>query len=245
MPISNYSVLKGDPTAGQVVSGSSAHYQITVQADGGPFTVAVNIQSVDGSEVLYVIDPAFTPPSAAGLVALPTGMTALPSAPGGLALDFVRQTVQGAPMVEKAAMTLLPIQFPAGHRHNNLQNAVVDLLNRAIADKDGTIYAFGSAYADSGRIDGIHDIHMNQGNPIGNHNQDNGVWQDGALFVNLPSQNTWIAVFIAFQTQVWTTDNNGNPMASGAAVRASPGDRSLPLRREETPISTQPSTTLP
>lgn len=59
---------------------------------------------------------------------------------------------------------------------------------------------------------------MNQGNPIGNHNQDNGVWQDGALFVNLPSQNTWIAVFIAFQTQVWTTDNDGNPMASGAAV---------------------------
>jgi len=216
MPIPNYSVLKGDPTAGKVVSGSSIHYQITVQGHGGPFTVAVNIQSVDGSEVLYVIDPAFTPPSAAGLLALPTGMTALPSAPGGLALDFVRQTVQGAPMVEKAAMTLLPIQFPAGHRHNNLQNAVVDLLNRAIADKDGTIYAFGSAYADSGKIDGIHDIHMNQGNPIGNHNQDNGIWQDGALFVSLPSQNTWIAVFIAFQTQLWTTDNNGNPVAAGA-----------------------------
>jgi uncharacterized protein YukJ len=194
------------------------HYQITVQADGGPFTVAVNIQSVDGSEVLYVIDPAFTPPSAAGLLALPTGMTALPSAPGGLALDFVRQTVQGAPMVERAAMTLLPIRFPAGHRHNNLQNAVVDLLNRAIADKDGTIYAFGSAFADSGKIDGIHDIHMNQGNPIGNHNQDNGIWQDGGLMVNLPSQNTWIAVFIAFQTQVWTTDSNGNPIASAKAV---------------------------
>jgi uncharacterized protein YukJ len=220
MPIPNYSVLKGDPSAGQVVSGSSVHYQITVQGNGGPFTVAVNIQSVDGSEVLYVIDPAFTPPSAAGLLALRTGMTALPSAPGGLALDFVRQAVQGAPMVERAAMTLLPIRFPAGHRHNNLQNAVVDLLNRAIADQEGTIYAFGSAFADSGKIDGIHDIHMNQGNPIGNHNQDNGIWQDGALLVNLPSENTWIAVFIAFQTQVWTTDNNGNPIVGRAILPA-------------------------
>jgi uncharacterized protein YukJ len=210
MPIQNYSVLKGDPTAGQIVSGSSLHYQITVQAAGGPFTVAVNIQSVDRSEVLYVVDNGFVPPDPDALVALPTAMTALTSGPGGLALDFVRETVQGTLMVDQAAMTLLPDRFPAGHRHNNLNNAVVDLLNRAIADKDGTIYAFGSAFADSGRIDGIHDIHMNQGNPRGNHDQDNGIWQDGALFVNLPAQKTWIAIFIAFQTQSWKTDNQGN-----------------------------------
>ena len=211
MPIQDYSVLKGDPTAGQVVSGSSPHYQITVQASGGPFTVAVNIQSVDGSEVLYVIDNGFVPPQPGALLALPPGMTALKSAPGGLALDFVRETVQGTLMVDKAAMTLLPLQFPAAHRHNNLNNSIVDLLNRAIADKDGTIYAFGSAYSDSGRIDGIHDIHMNQGNPRANHDQENGIWQDGGLFVNLPAQNTWVAIFLAFQTQSWNTDSNGNP----------------------------------
>jgi uncharacterized protein YukJ len=211
MPIPNYSVLKGDPTAGQVSVGRSPHYQITVQAQGGPFTVAVNIQSVDGSEVLYVVDHAFEPPDPASLVALATGMTPLGSAPGGLALDFVRETVQGAPMVDKASMALLPTTFPAGHRHNDLHNEVVDLLNRAIADADGTLYAFGSAFADSGKVDGIHDIHMNQGNPRNNHGEDNGIWQDGALFVNLPAQKTWIAVFIAFQTQSWTTDGHGDP----------------------------------
>jgi uncharacterized protein YukJ len=73
------------------------------------------------------------------------------------------------------------------------------------------IYAFGSAYADSGKVDGIHDIHMNQGNPANNHGADNGVWQDGALFINLPSKGTWTAVFIAFQTESWTTDSAGNP----------------------------------
>jgi len=218
MPISNYSVLKGDPTAGQVVSGRSPHYQIAVQAPGGPFTVAVNIQSEDGSEVLYTVDHAFVPPDPAALLALPTGMTRLASKPGGLALDFVRETVGGSPMVERSAMVLLPKSRPAGHRHNQLHNEVVDLLNRAIADKDGAVYAFGSAFADSGRVDGIHDIHMNQGNPRNNHGGDNGIWQDGAVFVNLPALNTWIAIFIAFQTQSWNTDDQGNPLLAAAAT---------------------------
>jgi uncharacterized protein YukJ len=225
MPITNYSVLVGDPTSGKVVTGSSTHYQITMQANGGPFTVAVNIQSVDGSDVLYAIEENFTPPDLAGLLALPTGMTALTSAPGGLALDYVRSTVNGQPMITLEQMTLLPQVLSKGSedermmnrvRASALQNAVVTLLNMTIADKDGTIYAFGSAYADSGKVDGIHDIHMNQGNPAGGsknggHGGDNGVWQDGALLIHLPSKKTWTAVFIAFQTESWDTDTAGNP----------------------------------
>ena len=92
-----------------------------------------------------------------------------------------------------------------------LKNAVITLLNMTIADKDGVIYAFGSAFSDSGKVDGIHDIHMNQGNPLNNHGGDNGVWQDGALFINLPAKKTWTAVFIAFQTESWKTDSSGNP----------------------------------
>jgi len=223
MPIANYSVLAGRPTAGKVVSGASAHYQITMQAGGGPFTVAVNIQSVDGSEVLYAIEEGFTAPDLAGLMALPMGMTKLQSAAGGLALDYVRSKVGGAPMITKAEMTLLPHlnakakgggaeeQMIQRARAKALENAVVTLLNMTIADKDGVIYAFGSAFADKGKVDGIHDIHMNQGNPKNNHGGDNGVWQDGALFIHLPSKKTWTAVFLGFQTESWNTDSTGNP----------------------------------
>jgi uncharacterized protein YukJ len=223
MPITDYSVLVGDPTAGKVVTGSSTHYQITMQANGGPFTVAVNIQSVDGSDVLYAIEEGFAPPDEDALLALPTGMTALQSGPGGLALDYVRSTVNGQPMITREQMTLLPQVRSNGSeeermlnrmRASALQNAVVTLLNMTIADKGGTIYAFGSAYADSGKVDGIHDIHMSQGNPANNHGGDNGVWQDGALFIHLPSkgpQGMWTAVFIAFQTESWDTDSAGNP----------------------------------
>ena len=222
MPIAHYSVLSGQPTSGKVVTGSSTHYQIAMQAGGGPFTVAVNIQSVDGSEVLYAIEENFTPPNLSALEVLPSGMTALASAPGGLALDFVRDRIHGAPMISRAQMTLLPQFRPRGlseedrmlsrARASALQNAVVTLLNMTIADKDGVLYAFGSAYSDSGKIDGIHDIHMNQGNPADNHGSDNGIWQDGAIFIHLPSKNTWTAIFIAFQTESWSTDNAGNPI---------------------------------
>src|SRR3984957_5100526 len=224
MPIANNSVLAGRPTAGKVVSGASAHYQITMQATGGPFTVAVNIQSVDGSEVLYAIVEDFTPPDLAALTALPMGMTALKSEAGGLALDYVRSTVSAVPMITKAQMTLLPELKPKTKgvsaeeqmiqmaRAKALENAVVTLLNMTIADKDGVIYAFGSAFSDKGKVDGIHDIHMNQGNPANNHGGDNGVWQDGALLIHLPAKATWTAVFIAFQTESWTTDSAGNPV---------------------------------
>jgi uncharacterized protein YukJ len=219
MPITNYSVLAGDPASGKVVTGSSTHYQITMNGAGGPF-----IESVDGSEVLYAIKEDFTPPDPDALTALSLGMHALTSVPGGLALDFVRSEIDGEPMITKAEMTLLPKLQAKGAkpatpeaamiqkaRAGALRNAVTTLLDMTVADKYGVIYAFGSAYADSGRVDGIHDIHMNQGNPLNNHGGDNGIWQDGALFIHLPAKQTWTAVFIAFQTQSWQTDDVGNP----------------------------------
>jgi uncharacterized protein YukJ len=210
MPIKDYSVLKGDPIAGKLVFGNSPHFQIQVKCGEETITAAVNVQSVDHSEVLYLVDHAFEPGDAAGLLALDTGLTALKSEPGGVALDYVRTRINGAPMVTRDQMSLLPKTTRAGARHNDLNNEVVDLLNRAILDQDGTIYAFGSAFEDNGGSRGIHDIHMNQGNPPHNHDQDNGIFQDGAILVNLPAMNTWLAVFIAFQTQIWDTDDNGD-----------------------------------
>ena len=161
MPIANYSVLTGHPSAGKVVSGSSAHYDITVQTAAGDQTVAVNIESVDGSEVLYAIRQGFTPPDPGGLATLEDGITAVASAPGALALDFVRESIAGQPMITRAEMALLPIAESADlflrqamsadaadrtDAAHALQNAVVALLNQAVADADSVVYAFGSAY---------------------------------------------------------------------------------------------------
>ncbi len=53
---------------------------------------------------------------------------------------------------------------------------------------------------------GIHDIHMNQGN-VGSFIADDGVWQDGGLLFHFPLQQQWTAVFLKFQSQSWHTDD--------------------------------------
>ncbi|MGC4095954.1 MAG: DUF2278 family protein [Nitrospira sp.] len=47
---------------------------------------------------------------------------------------------------------------------------------------------------------------MNQGN-VSPHTGDDGVWQDGALMFHFTSSNQWVAVFLAFQSQAWHTDD--------------------------------------
>ena len=215
MPIANYSVLKGDPQSGGVVfgqGGKTAHYRIHLNVESGSAEADVNIQSSDGSEVLYVIYDPFTPPNVGSLDQLPLAINPLDRAPGTLALDYVRKTVTGLMMVNRADMTLLP--KPDNNSSDQLKNAVIVLLNEAVADPNGTIYAFGSSFADSGGVTGVHNIHMNQGNPPGQFEADNGIWQDGAIFLNLPASNTWKAIFIAFQTESWHTDDQGDPLTS-------------------------------
>ena len=206
MPIYKYSVLKGDPQSGGLSPDAHPHYLISVNAAGTTYQVAVNIESTDGSQVLYFINENYTPPDAGLLDGLAVGMTPL-TAQRNPAVDYVRSVTNGQPIVMQAQMQLLPL--PGQTNSSNLQNAVIQFLNQAIADANGTIYAFGSQYTDG---TGIHDIHMNQGNPPGSFEKDNGIWQDGMLVFELPASGTWAAIFIAFQTESWSTDDNGNPV---------------------------------
>jgi len=69
---------------------------------------------------------------------------------------------------------------------------------------------------------------MNQGNPPGRHAHDNGAGQDGALFFHLPREDRWIALFLAFQSQSWDTNEHGHTLephptdASGGVPRYRP-----------------------
>ena len=96
----------------------------------------------------------------------------------------------------------------------------------AIQDEHATIYAFGERWGpEPGKADkhfgflpgnGIHDIHMNQGNAA-RFRSDDGVWQDGALLLHFPAivdgegrevfPEQWVGVFLAFQSQCWHTDD--------------------------------------
>ncbi len=89
-------------------------------------------------------------------------------------------------------------------------------IKRAIDSEDTSIYAFGEKWGPEPDVkdkyfgflpgNGIHDIHMNQGN-AGQFQRDNGVWQDGGLLIHYPSRQQWVGIFLAFQSQSFHTDD--------------------------------------
>jgi Uncharacterized conserved protein (DUF2278) len=71
------------------------------------------------------------------------------------------------------------------------------------------IYIFGEHFQHGDR--GVHDVHMNQGDPAGSQWwASNGIWQDGAVVVQR-SDGTLFAWQVKFNSQSMQTDANGHP----------------------------------
>jgi uncharacterized protein YukJ len=164
-------------------------------------------------ELLYVADEAFTHPQVQTLPDLPDGFTALPSQAGGLALDYIRGN-----LFDRQAMRPLPANAPGPD--NDLADKLDHYVARAATDSTARLYAFGQRWGPEPSLpdkvfgfspgNGVHDIHMNQGNS-GRFRGDDGVWQDGGLLLHYPSTDQWVAIFLAFQSQSWhTNDHTGH-----------------------------------
>lgn len=230
MAIANYSVLRGRVADIRQGSGKSPHYQLLVIDDLNKYRIALNIQSADGSEVFYITINNFQHPICDALLGQPKGLTAVPSRPGGAALDFIRGN-----LFQPSEMVQLPIAAPGPD--NDLNEKIDQYAQRAMSDEAAEVFALGQAWGpEANKQDqyfhflpgrGIHDIHMNQGNPPGKYQNDNGPWQDGGLLFHFPDQNQWVAVFMKFQTQSWHTDDaTGNALAGqggGAPAGQQPG----------------------
>ncbi|KAE8365588.1 hypothetical protein BDV27DRAFT_126639 [Aspergillus caelatus] len=71
------------------------------------------------------------------------------------------------------------------------------------------VYIFGERFNTN---DGIHNVHMNQGN-IRRYSGDDGVFQDGALLFQfrgaVPGFDKWVGIFLAFASQAVHTSENG------------------------------------
>jgi uncharacterized protein YukJ len=210
MALKNYGVLKGRPVSKRLGEGSSPHYQVRIIDETTDFRIAINVKSKESpSDLAYLIDDDFQHPILAGLLDLPLGFTELPRKAGGLALDFIR-----ANLFDRTQMRPLPFNLPGPD--NDLNEAIDKYVMRAMNDEDALVYAFGERWGpEIGKKDkyfgflpgnGIHDIHMNQGNSPAFTHQD-GVWQDGAMLIHLPTENRWVGVFLKFQSQAWHTDD--------------------------------------
>ena len=211
MPLASYGVLAGS-VAGQRAEGGtdSPHYQIRIGGGEADFRVAVNVLSQEKpAELLYVAEENFRHPVTQSLPGLPGGFTLLASQPGGMALDFIR-----ANLFDRQQMRPEPASMPGPD--NDLADKLDHFVRRAAADPAARLYAFGQRWGPEAGIpdkifgfrpgNGVHDIHMNQGNSQ-RFRQDDGVWQDGGLLLHYPAQDQWVGIFLAFQSQAWHTDD--------------------------------------
>jgi len=210
----NYGVLKGT-VAGHLRDADDDHYQILVHAGKVVYRIASNVKSSAPkapSTLLFLSLTTLPKELIARLQGLPVGFTKLASKPGGVALDYVR-----GGLFKVKSMTPVPPDKPGVD--NDLKDKLEDAVLKAISLEGSTIYAFGARWGPEKKADqyfkfvpgnGVHDIHMNQGNS-GKYKKDNGIWQDGSLVICYPD-NKWRAFFLAFQSQSFKTDNRGNPI---------------------------------
>jgi hypothetical protein len=87
--------------------------------------------------------------------------------------------------------------------------ALTDL--ESVINAGERIIVFGAPFHQQGR--GVHDIHQNQGDPIGGgHDGENAIWQDG-ITVSMRADGTASAFMNKFSTQSDYTDDQGHPIS--------------------------------
>ena len=211
MGLKRYGVLRGRVVdARREDDEDTPHYQVKVTAAGIDYRLAINVKSqLSPSELLFLVDEDFRHPLIETLPSLAEGFTLLPKRPGTASLDFIRGN-----LFNRLDMRLLPSTLPGPD--NDLSDRLAHYVGRARAEPDAIMHAFGERWGpEQGTPDkifrfqpgnGVHDIHMNQGNDPG-HRGDDGVWQDGGVLMHFPSTDQWVAIFLAFQSQAWHTDD--------------------------------------
>lgn len=210
MPLKHYGVLKGRPIgAVQETDPDTPHYQVHIVADDVDYRIAVNVKSNSrtNSELQYFVNTDFHHPIISSLIPLPLGFTPVQHLPEGIALDYIRGN-----LFDMSQMRMLPYFVPGPQ--NDLNELLDEHVQRAIQDPNAMIYAFGQRWGPEIRTrdkvfrfrpgNGMHDIHMNQGNDA-HHAHDDGVWQDGGLLLQFPSSHRWVAIFLKFQSQTTHT----------------------------------------
>ena len=242
-----YGVLRGkldrwkreDPPPG---GRKSPHLQIRlIDGQGKPWRIPVNVRSGDPDKSLVIFhraDPLLSHPILDELGSLPSTLTDLNQKPRSAvnALDYSR-----APLFDWPTGIALPPTGPGSD--DDLQDVVSRQLDDLKA-AGGELIAFGSHFHDAapkpgidtefGTRDGMHDIHMNQGNAVGAHDEDNGVFNDGGLLLRFPDRVA--GLFFRFKTQFLPTDAHGDRIP-GVSIGDSAERRADRPRPRWTPIS--------
>jgi hypothetical protein len=222
MGLANYGVLIGNfnhfEREPEDNYGNWYHGFIFVNAIGEVYRCAVDVYKPDGGFQFMLLDlekNLFTQISA-----LPDGYHELLRYPMSGAIDYIR-----SPIINQAEGCLMAIfafisRLLGGkdfwpwkattwmdNTGDNALNNLKDLVSNATR-----LYVFGAPFHNTNPVeDGMHDVHMNQGDPPGQFQRLDGIWQDGCVIVEKPG-GMLRGYFGKFETQSLNTDDHGLPI---------------------------------
>ena len=193
--------------------GRYYHGNVAISTPNGEYHCAIDV------------DPKFMPDGVqwrvvhiraidlASLKALPDGWHALQSTEFAGALDYIRSRVLHPPVLfwnvrydSCLAWLLNFIRWNPPWKSGTGIQALTDL--EAVISQAVRFYVFGEPFT-TGL--GVHNIHQNQGDPIGGgHDGENAIWQDGATIVET-GQGDFVGFLNKFKTQAFKTDDFGHP----------------------------------
>ena len=214
--------------------------KLHLQTPGGQYEAALDVDTPSGVGVSYRVVDDLQLNDIADLQSLPNGFSALASTPYSGALDYVRSpmladgslaawirrltagrrvrttsSAWGPTLLDRLLATVgrfrlrLPLRlrwrsFPwVASDGDNALNALEHLLPQAVR-----LFVLGEPYT-SGH--GVHNVHMNQGDPPGPHQPEDGIWQDGAVVLAAADGSVRIWQ-VKFNTQSLNTGPDGLPV---------------------------------
>ncbi|MBY0190935.1 YukJ family protein [Bacillus aerophilus] len=210
MSLKHYGVLKGKVIDTALDKGTK-HYEVHLEGEKNvDYRIAINIESgSEPSEVLYFVSEDFKSDDITILPTLEYGFTRITE--NDIALDYIR----GGLFDPKK---MIPLPNTKEGEDNDLAEKIQHYIDEA-QKKGAVIYAYGDRWGpEKNKPDryfgfkpgnGIHDIHMNQGN-LPKWFKDDGTWQDGGVLIHFENENRWVGIFLAFQSQSWCTDDEGH-----------------------------------
>jgi Uncharacterized conserved protein (DUF2278) len=213
MPLASYGILKGGlfTPQEQTYQGDWFHgiFYLVVPNAPVPRRCVTDFSSATKDLIEYKIYNNLESDLFSNISALPDGYSPLAPTDDSGALDYVRSPIFGASPSEGWVVSDGEV--------------AVQALQRSLSAAPLKLYVFGEPFTDASAVtqdgvqskDGLHNVHMNQGDPRDSsdgvdHQADDGIWQDGATaFEN--ADGTLTAFCSKFVSQTFATDNQGLP----------------------------------
>ena len=235
MPHINYSCLRGKVRAfAPAAPAGNPHLWVILEAGGQQWFATINVRSdkggsgdaIDKSYLYYLIDSDFRHPIAPSILARPQGLSPVGRSYADGALDFQRCN-----LFDPRAMRVLPMDGAGGDNLTQRLGAILQVAK----DQGSDVFFYGNSFHKDNphQTDaafgytpdtpfGIDNIHMTQGDPkaIDQRVHENGTWHDGACFIWDEHAKRMTGAFLAFQTQAWHTNDNGEVIFGATGCEA-------------------------